>query len=178
MTIRTPCGAVGHGGHYHSQSPEAYFSHTPGLIVVCPSDPIKTKGLLLSSIRSKDPVIFLEPKALYRGMEAEVPTEDYELPLFKADVVQEGKDLTLIAYGAQLQVALQAAEMAKEQGINIEVIDLQTIYPYDHETLSTSLKKTGKCIITHEAPITCGIGSELSAKLQEECFNYLVHFPF
>jgi len=173
LTIRAPCGAVGHGGHYHSQSPEAYFAHTPGLKVVIPRDCIQAKGLLLASIRDPNPVIFLEPKALYRNAEDEVPIGDFQLDLHKAEVLTEGKDLTIIAWGAQLRVASKAAEWAKEKGISVELIDLQTIYPYDLKTLVKSVKKTGRCIITHEAPVTCGFGAELAAKLQEEAFVHL-----
>lgn len=173
LTIRTPCGAVGHGGHYHSQSPEGYFAHTPGLKVVVPRDCVQAKGLLLASIRDQNPVVFLEPKALYRNAEDLVPTGDYELDLHKAEVMQEGSDLTIVSWGTQLRVAQKAIEWAKENGISVELIDLQTIYPYDLTTLVESVKKTGRCIITHEAPVTCGFGAELTAKLQEECFPYL-----
>ncbi len=173
LTIRTPCGAVGHGGHYHSQSPEAYFAHTPGLKVVIPRDCVQAKGLLLASIRDPNPVIFLEPKALYRNAEDQVPVGDYTLDLHKAEVVREGTDLTMIAWGAQVKVAEKAAKWAEENGISVELIDLQTIYPYDLDTLVRSVKKTGRCIITHEAPVTGGFGSELSAKLQESAFSSL-----
>lgn len=173
LTIRTPCGAVGHGGHYHSQSPEAYFAHTPGLKVVIPRDCVQAKGLLLASIRDPNPVIFLEPKALYRGAEDQVPVGDYQLDLHVADVMQEGTDITVIAWGAQLRVVQKANEWAKQNGISLEIIDLQTIYPYDEATLINSVKKTGRCIITHEAPITSGFGAELSAKIQEKAFLHL-----
>lgn len=173
LTIRTPCGAVGHGGHYHSQSPEAYFAHTPGLKVVIPRDCVQAKGLLLASIRDKNPVIFLEPKALYRGAEDEVPVGDYTLELHRAEVVEPGKDITMVAWGAQFKVAQKAAAWARDNGISVELIDLQTIYPYDLETLVKSVKKTGRCIITHEAPVTCGFGAELTAKLQETVFSSL-----
>lgn len=118
LTIRAPCGAVGHGAHYHSQSPEAYFAHTPGLVVVMPRSPIQAKGLLLSSIRSKDPVIFFEPKALYRVAEEEVPDEDYEIPLGKAEVMREGSDITLVGYGGHMRRLILAAEHAKKDGIS------------------------------------------------------------
>eukprot|EP00331_Platyophrya_macrostoma_P031856 CAMPEP_0176435720 /NCGR_PEP_ID=MMETSP0127-20121128/17507_1 /TAXON_ID=938130 /ORGANISM="Platyophrya macrostoma, Strain WH" /LENGTH=355 /DNA_ID=CAMNT_0017818835 /DNA_START=44 /DNA_END=1111 /DNA_ORIENTATION=- len=170
LTIRTPCGAVGHGAHYHSQSPEAYFAHTPGLKVVIPRDPVQCKGLLLAAIRDKNPVIFFEPKALYRGAEDMVPKADYELELHVADVVKEGTDVTLVAWGAQMRVISEAAAMAEKDGISCEVIDLQTLYPYDLDTLCQSVNKTGRCIISHEAPITCGLGAELTAAIQEKCF--------
>lgn len=173
LTFRAPCGAVGHGALYHSQSPEAYFSHTPGLIVVMPRSPIQAKGLLLRSIRTKDPVIFLEPKALYRVAEEEVPDEDYEIPLGVAEVVREGTDVTLVGYGAQVRKMILAAELAKENGISCEVIDLRTILPWDVETVEKSVNKTGKLIVTHEAPVTSGFASEISAKIQERCFLHL-----
>lgn len=173
LTIRSPCGAVGHGAHYHSQSPEAYFAHTPGLIVAMPRSPVQAKGLLLSCIRSNDPCLFFEPKILYRIAEEDVPLEDYEIPLGKAEVMQEGTDITIISYGMQLRQVRMAASRAKEAGISCEIIDLRTILPWDEETVINSIKKTGKCIVTHEAPITCGFGSELAAKVQEKAFDYL-----
>lgn len=174
LTIRSPYGAVGHGALYHSQSPEAYFAHTPGLVVVMPRSPVQAKGLLLSCIRSNDPCIFFEPKALYRVAEEEVPLEDYEIPLGKAEIIQEGTDITLIAYGLQMRAARMAAQMAKEElGVSIEIIDLRTILPWDQTTVINSVKKTGKCIITHEAPITCGFGAELASKIQEKAFDHL-----
>ncbi|KRW99189.1 Transketolase, C-terminal/Pyruvate-ferredoxin oxidoreductase, domain II [Pseudocohnilembus persalinus] len=170
LTIRTTCGAVGHGAHYHSQSPEAYFAHTPGLKVVMPRDPIQAKGLLLASIRDKNPVIFLEPKALYRNAEAEVPVEDYTLSLHVSEVVQVGSDITLIGYGPTIRTLQAAADLAKEEGISCEIIDLQTIYPYDAEPIIKSVQKTGRAIICHEAPVTNSVSSEISSKIQENCF--------
>jgi 2-oxoisovalerate dehydrogenase E1 component beta subunit len=167
LTFRAPCGAVGHGAHYHSQSPEAYFAHTPGLVVVMPRSPIQAKGLLLSSIRSKDPVIFFEPKALYRIAEEEVPDEDYEIPLGKAEVIREGSDVTIVGYGMQLRRITMAAELAIEQGISCEIIDLRTILPWDVDTVEKSVKKTGKLIVSHEAPLTSGFAAEISSKIQE-----------
>lgn len=153
LTFRTPCGAVGHGALYHSQSPEAYFCHTPGLVVVMPSCPSDAKGLLLSSIRSPDPVVFFEPKALYRAAVEEVPVGDYMVPLGKAKVTREGTDVTIVAWGNQVNVAAKAADMAAEQGISVEIIDLRTLLPWDTETVFSSVIKTGKLIITHEAPV-------------------------
>ena len=162
---------MGHGAHYHSQSPEAYFTHTPGLKVVCPSDPVQCKGLLLAAIRDQNPVIFLEPKSLYRNAEDLVPVEDYMLKLHQAHIIQKGTDVTVIAWGAQLRVAKQAAQMAKQQlGVSVEIIDMQTLYPYDSHTLIHSLKKTGRGLITHEAPITSGFGAELASMLAEKAF--------
>jgi len=174
LTFRAPYGAVGHGGHYHSQSPEAYFAHTPGLVVVIPRSPVQAKGLLLASIRNKNPVLFFEAKALYRIAEEEVPVEDYEIPLFKADVMQEGKDVTIVGYGSQLRPIRIAARMAEEhEGISVEIIDLRTVMPWDVETVENSVKKTGRLIISHEAPTTAGFGAEISAKIQERCFLHL-----
>ncbi|CAK1599140.1 unnamed protein product [Parnassius mnemosyne] len=174
LTVRTPCGAVGHGGLYHSQSPEAYFAHTPGLRVVMPRGPITAKGLLLSCIRERDPCIFLEPKILYRSAAEEVPVEDYTLPLGKAQVLREGDAATLIAWGTQLHVLLEVAQMAEEKlGVKCDVIDLMSMLPWDEETVCNSVKKTGRCLIAHEAPLTSGFGAELAATIQEECFLHL-----
>eukprot|EP00871_Galdieria_phlegrea_P001346 jgi/Galph1/2211/GphlegSOOS_G877.1 len=173
LTVRAPCGAVGHGGLYHSQSPEAYFSHTPGLKVVMPRDPLRAKGLLLASIRDRNPVIFLEPKILYRSSFAQVPLEDYQLPLGQAEVVQEGNDITLIGWGGQVHILCQAAEQMKALNVSCEVIDMMTLLPYDMETITNSVKKTGRVIISHEAPVTSGLGAELAALIQERCFLYL-----
>ena len=171
LTIRATWGAVGHGALYHSQSPEAYFAHTPGLKVVIPRGPTKAKGLLLSCIRDPNPCIFFEPKILYRSAIEQVPTTDYELPLGKADVLSKGDDVTLIAWGTQVHVMREAAEIARERlGISSEVIDMVSILPWDKETIFNSVKKTGRCIIAHEAPLTNGFGAELAAAIQEECF--------
>eukprot|EP00698_Gefionella_okellyi_P005663 TRINITY_DN15132_c0_g1_i1.p1 TRINITY_DN15132_c0_g1~~TRINITY_DN15132_c0_g1_i1.p1 ORF type:complete len:368 (-),score=41.38 TRINITY_DN15132_c0_g1_i1:76-1041(-) len=173
LTIRTPYGAVGHGGHYHSQSPEAYFAHTPGLKVVMPRGPVQAKGLLLASINDPNPVIFLEPKRLYRASSAEVPIGHYELPLGQADIVTTGKDVTLVGWGAQVSVLSEAVKMAAEDGVDCELIDLQTIQPWDYETVCKSVQKTGRLIVSHEAPVTCGFGAEIAATVQERCFLHL-----
>lgn len=171
LTIRSPCGAVGHGALYHSQSPEAYFAHTPGIKVVVPRGPSQAKGLLLASIRDKNPVIFLEPKILYRQAVEEVPTGDYELPLSKAEVVVPGSDVTIIAWGTQVQVVREVGQMAKEKfGVNCEIIDLRTILPWDEETVIDSVLKTGRLIIAHEAPLTGGFAGEIASTIQEKCF--------
>jgi len=171
LTIRATWGAVGHGALYHSQSPEAYFAHTPGLKVIIPRGPAKAKGLLLSCIRDKDPCIFFEPKILYRSAVEEVPVADYELPLGKADVIANGDDVTLVAWGTQVHVMREAAQIAQERlGVSCEVIDLVSILPWDKETIINSVKKTGRCIIAHEAPYTSGFGAEISAAIQEACF--------
>jgi len=174
LVFRAPYGAVGHGGHYHSQSPEAYFAHTPGLKVVIPRSPIQAKGLLLASIRDKNPVIFLEPKWLYRSSIEEVPVGDYEIPLCKAEIIKEGKDITVVGWGAQLLVLQEAITMAEEKlGISVELIDLRTIMPWDVDTVESSVKKTGRLLISHEAPKTGGFAGEITATIQERCFLHL-----
>ena len=150
LTIRAPYGAVGHGALYHSQSPEAYFCHTPGLKVVVPSNPVDAKGLLLAAIRDKNPVVLLEPKGMYRSSVAEVPTGDYEVELGKASVVRTGSDITLIAWGAQLRTLVAAADLAQQRhGVTADILDLRTLLPYDTDAIVTSVNKTGRCLITH-----------------------------
>lgn len=174
VTVRAPCGAVGHGGHYHSQSPEGYLAHTPGLVVVMPRGPRSAKGLLLSSIRSKDPVIFLEPKVLYRSAVEDVPDAEYEIPLGRAEIIREGTDVTIVGWGGHLRVLERACDMAQAQhNIHCELIDLRTIIPWDAETIAQSVRRTGKCIISHEAPLTSGFGSEIAATIQDSCFLHL-----
>lgn len=171
VTIRTPYGSVGHGGHYHSQSPEAYLAHTPGLTVVTPRSPRTAKGLLLASIRSPDPVLFLEPKALYRASVEDVPVGDYEIPLSKADIVRHGTDVTVVGWGGQMRVLEQACTMAHDEyQISCELIDLQTIVPWDKDAICQSVCKTGKLVVSHEAPITAGFGAEIAATVQQACF--------
>jgi len=171
LTIRTPCGAVGHGAHYHSQSPEAYFAHTPGLKVVMPRGPTQAKGLLLASIRDRNPVIFMEPKILYRAAVELVPEEDYELPLGKAEIIREGKDVTVVGWGSQLYVLENAIKMAEEKlGVSCELIDLRTISPYDFETIEKSVNKTGRLVVSHEAPITAGFAAEIASRVADKCF--------
>ena len=170
LTIRTPYGGGIAGGLYHSQSPEAYFCHTPGLKVVIPSTAYQAKGLLLSAIRDPDPVIFFEPKAIYRAEVGEVPDDDYEIPLGVAEVVTEGADITLVGWGAQIHQLHRAAKMALQDGISCEVIDLRTLLPWDLETVAASVNKTGRLIISHEAPRTGGFAGEISAAVQEQCF--------
>ncbi|MCE9786886.1 alpha-ketoacid dehydrogenase subunit beta [Shewanella chilikensis] len=173
LTFRTPYGGGIAGGHYHSQSPEAYFTQTPGLKVVVPRNPYQAKGLLLAAIRDKNPVVFFEPKRLYRASVGDVPEGDYQLELGKAEVVREGKDITLLAWGAQMEIIEKAADMAKEEGIDCEVIDLRTLAPWDVETVAESVKKTGRLLINHEAPLTGGFAGEIAATIQQECFLYL-----
>lgn len=170
VTIRTPVGGGIRGGHYHSQSPEALFIHTPGLKVAIPSNPYDAKGMLLSAIRDEDPVLFMEPKRIYRAAKGEVPEGDYTVPLGKAAVVKEGTDVTVIAYGAMLHTVLEAVS---ELEISCEVIDLRTLVPLDTETMIASVQKTGRVVIAHEAPKTCGFGAELMAIINEKAFLHL-----
>jgi 2-oxoisovalerate dehydrogenase E1 component beta subunit len=170
LTIRSPYGGGIDGGLYHSQSPEAYFCHTPGLKVVIPSNPYQAKGLLLAAIRDPNPVIFFEPKAIYRASTGEVPDQDYELPLGEAVVVQRGTDITLLGWGAQMIQLNKAADIAAQQGISCEVIDLCTLLPWDRQTVATSVRKTGRLVISHEAPLTGGFAGEIAATIQEQCF--------
>ncbi|CAH1798190.1 unnamed protein product, partial [Owenia fusiformis] len=171
LTIRAPCGAVGHGALYHSQSPEAYFAHTPGIKVVIPRGPIQAKGLLLSCIRDDNPCIYFEPKILYRSAVEQVPTGDYMLPLSKAEVLVEGSDLTLVGWGTQVHVLREVGKMAEEKlNISCEVIDLVTILPWDSDTINESVSKTGRLLIAHEAPLTGGFAAEIAASVQNECF--------
>ncbi|MEZ9820887.1 alpha-ketoacid dehydrogenase subunit beta [Shewanella sp. 10N.286.45.A1] len=173
LTFRTPYGGGIAGGHYHSQSPEAYFTQTPGLKVVIPRNPEQAKGLLIASIRDKNPVIFFEPKRLYRASVGEVRDGDFEIELGKAEVVRQGTDITLLGWGAQMEILENAADMAAKKGISCEVIDLRTLSPWDVDTVAASVKKTGRLLINHEAPLTGGFAGEIAATIQEECFLYL-----
>ena len=170
LTIRAPYGGGIDGGLYHSQSPEAYFCHTPGLKVVMPSTPYQAKGLLLAAIRDPDPVIFFEPKAIYRASTGEVPEQDYELPLGVAEIVQKGTDITLVGWGAQMIQLNKAAELVAKEGVSCEVIDLCTLLPWDRETVADSVRRTGRLVISHEAPLTGGFAGEIAATIQEQCF--------
>ncbi|BDM64156.1 2-oxoisovalerate dehydrogenase subunit beta [Shewanella sp. NFH-SH190041] len=173
LTFRTPYGGGIAGGHYHSQSPEAYFTGTPGLKVVVPRNPEQAKGLLLAAIRDPNPVIFFEPKKLYRASVGEVPEGDYQTPLSRAEIVKSGEHITVLAWGAQVDVLMDAAKMAEKEGISCEVIDLRTLAPWDVETVAESVRKTGRLLINHEAPLTGGFAGEVAATIQQECFLYL-----
>ncbi len=173
MVIRTPVGGGIRGGHYHSQSPEAQFIHVAGLKVVCPATPADAKGLLLASIRDPDPVLFFEPKRVYRAAKGDVPEGDYTVPLGKAAVVKEGKSLTIVTWGAMLYEALDAAQKAAERGIDCEVIDLRTLWPLDIDTVIASVKKTGRVVVVHEAPKSCGLGAEIVSLINEKAFLHL-----
>jgi len=173
MVIRTPIGGGIRGGHYHSQSPEALFIHTAGLKVVCPSNPHDAKGLLIASIRDPDPVLFFEPKRIYRAAKGEVPVEPYEVPLSSAAVVRPGSDVTVVAWGAMLYEAIEASAQAEAQDVSVELIDLRTLWPVDIDTIVTSVQKTGRVVVVHEAPKTCGFGAELVALINEKAFWHL-----
>jgi len=168
LVIRTPYGGGIHAPEHHSDSPEAILAHIPGIKVVIPSTPYEAKGLLLSAIRDPDPVIFMEPKRIYRAIREEVPEGDYTIPLGKARLVQEGKDVTVIAWGAMVREVLNAAEQLKGDKIEMEIIDLRTISPIDIDTIITSIRKTGRGVIVHEAPKTCGLGAEIIALVNEK----------
>ena len=175
VVIRTPVGGGIRGGHYHSQSPEALFIHTPGIKVVAPSNPYDAKGLLLACMRQNDPVLFMEPKRIYRASRGEVPEGDYQLELGKAALLhgREDAQVTLIAWSGMVSIAEETAKKAAEAGISVEVLDLRTLMPFDIETILASVRKTGRCVILHEAPRTCGFGAELIASIQERAMDRL-----
>lgn len=171
IVIRAPYSGGIRALEHHSESMEALFAHVPGLKVVIPATPYQAKGLLVSAIRDPDPVIFLEPKRVYRAIKDEVPTKEYTIPLGKARVVQEGKDVTVIAWGAMLWVTQKAL---KKSNVDVELIDLQTISPLDTETIINSVKKTGRCVIVHEAPNSFGTGAEIIARINEKAIYDLL----
>jgi pyruvate dehydrogenase E1 component beta subunit len=172
LTIRVPIGGGIHAPELHSDSPEAIYAHTPGLKVVMPSRPYDAKGLLLSAIRDPDPVIFFEPKRVYRSFREEVPDEEYTLPIGRAKVLSEGSSVTVITWGAMVFDCLAAMDELPE-AVSVDLIDLRTIYPPDIETIVESVRKTGRAVVVHEAPRTAGFGAEISAIIQEHCFLYL-----
>jgi len=173
IVVRAPSGGGIHGGPFHSQNPEAWFFHTPGLKVVTPATATDAKGLIKSAIRDEDPVIFFEHKALYRRIKEEIPEGDYTTPIGKARVFREGRDLSIITYGAMVYVAQEAAETLDREGISAEIIDLRTLLPLDEETILASVKKTSRALLLHEDTITGGIGGEISARIAEKAFDYL-----
>lgn len=170
LTIRIPVGGGIHAPELHSDSPETIYIHQPGIKVVMPSSPYDAKGLLISAIRDPDPVMFFEPKRIYRAFREEVPEDEYTLPLGKARVVCEGNEMTIVSWGASVVQCMQAIERG---GRSIELIDLRTLYPFDMDAVEASVKKTGRCVIVHEAPKTCGFGAEIAARIMERCFLYL-----
>ena len=173
MVIRAPYGGGIRALESHSESAEAIYGHIPGLKVVIPSTPYDAKGLLISSIEDDDPVLFLEPKKIYRAIKQDVPEKLYRIKIGKASVLQKGEQLTLIAYGAMIKPCQQAIQMAKKEGYSIELIDLRTIFPLDKETVIASVKKTGRMVTVHEAPRSFGVGAELMALANEDAFLYL-----
>jgi 2-oxoisovalerate dehydrogenase E1 component beta subunit len=173
LVVRLPVGGGIRGGHYHSQSPESFFVHTAGLKVVCPSNPYDAKGLMLAAIRDNDPVLFFEPKRVYRALKMDVPEEEYIVPLSSARVVRPGEHVTLVAWGAMLLEALAATEEVRAQGVDCEVIDLRTLWPLDTDTVVESVKKTGRLVIVHEAAKACGLGAEMVAQICEKAFLHL-----
>ncbi len=172
MTVRVPVGGGIHAPELHSDSPEAIYAHHPGLKVVMPSTPHDAKGLLISAIRDPDPVVYFEPKRVYRSFKEEVPEEEYTIPIGEAKVISEGDDITVVTWGAPVFQCLDAMDNLPED-LSVELIDLRTIFPIDIDTIAQSVEKTGRCVIVHEAPRTCGMGAELSALIQERCFLHL-----
>ena len=169
LVIRVPYGGGIRAPEHHSDSPEAHLVHTPGIKVVTPSTPYDTKGLLISAIRDPDPVVFLEPKRIYRAIRADVPEEEYVVPIGKAKIVREGDDVTMVSWGSMMRPAIEAAEEVRDK-TSVEVIDLRTLSPMDLETVTKSVEKTGRVVIVHEAPKTCGVGAELVASITEKVF--------
>jgi 2-oxoisovalerate dehydrogenase E1 component beta subunit len=173
IVLRGPCGGGVHGGPFHSQNPEMYFVHTPGLKVVCPATAYDAKGLIKSAIRDNNPVCFFEHKFLYRRIKEELPTDDYTVPIGKARVARAGHHITVVTYAAMVYVALEAAETLAAEGIELEVIDLRTLLPLDRETIAESVKKTNRVILLHEDTKTGGIAGEIAACINEDCFDFL-----
>jgi pyruvate dehydrogenase E1 component beta subunit len=173
MVIRFPYGGGINALEHHSESPEATYAHIPGLKVVIPSTPHDAKGLMISAIESDDTIIFMEPKRIYRAIKQEVADEKFLIPIGKAKVISEGKDVTVVAYGAMIREVQKAMMMAKDVGISVELIDLRTIYPIDRETIARSIQKTGRIITVTESPSSFGVGAEIMAIANEEAFLYL-----
>ncbi|HET6724575.1 MAG TPA: alpha-ketoacid dehydrogenase subunit beta [Gammaproteobacteria bacterium] len=174
MVIRAPSGGGIHAPEHHSESMEAIYAHTPGLRVVMPSSPARAYGLLLASIRDPDPVVFLEPKRIYRLVKQEVPDNGEALPLDTCFVLREGDDVTMVTWGAMVHETLKAAEAMAKEGVSCEVIDLATISPIDYETILESVEKTGRLVVVHEAPRSCGVGAEIAAEVAEKAVYSLL----
>lgn len=172
LTVRVPVGGGIHAPELHSDSPEAIYTHSPGLKVVMPSTPYDAKGLLLAAIRDPDPVVFFEPKRVYRSYREEVPEEDYTIPIGRAKVVSEGSDITVVTWGAPVFQCLAAIDKLPED-VSVELIDMRTIDPIDIDCIAESVRKTGRCVVVHEAPKTAGLGAEISSLIQEHCFLHL-----
>jgi 2-oxoisovalerate dehydrogenase E1 component beta subunit len=173
IVVRSPSGGGIHGGPFHSQNPEMWFVRTPGLKVVCPATAYDAKGLIKSAIRDNDPVLYFEHKALYRRIKEDLPTEDYTVPIGKARVILEGRDLSIITYGAMVWTALEAAGKLAPEGISVEVVDLRTLVPLDREAVCESVRKTSKVLLLHEDTRTGGMAGELAATITENVFEYL-----
>jgi 2-oxoisovalerate dehydrogenase E1 component beta subunit len=173
MVVRAPSGGGIHGGPFHSQNPEMWFVRTPGLKVVCPATAYDAKGLIKSAIRDNDPVLFFEHKGLYRRIKEDLPAEDFTVPIGQAKVVRQGRDLTIVTYGAMVWVALEAADKLAEEGAQVEVVDLRTLVPLDRETVCQSARKTSKVLLLHEDTRTGGMAGELAATITESVFEYL-----
>ena len=173
MVIRAPFGGGVHGGPFHSECPEGWFFHSPGLKIVAPSTPYDAKGLLKAAIRDPNPVLYFEHKFLYRRIKALLPSEDYIVPIGKADVKRVGNDISLITYGAMVHLALKAAELLAQESIDLEIVDLRTLIPLDKDRVYESVRKTSKAILLHEDNKTGGIGAEIAALLAEDCFDHL-----
>ena len=173
LVLRGPSGGGVHGGPFHSQNPEMWFVHNPGLKVVCPATAYDAKGLIKASIRDNNPVVFFEHKFLYRRIKEEVPTDDYVVPIGKARIAREGSDITVITYAAMVHTALEAAESLAKEGIDLEVVDLRTLAPLDRDAIVTTVRKTNKVIVLHEDTRTGGISGEIAAIINEEAFDSL-----
>lgn len=173
LVVRMPCSGGVKALEHHQESMESVFIHTPGLKVVMPSTPYDAKGLLISAIRDPDPVIFYEPKRLYRSIKQDVPNKEYEIPIGKANILRKGEDITIITHGTMVPHSMKAAKVMEEEGIEAEVIDLRTLSPLDFKAILNSVKKTGKAVIVHEAPRTLGLGAEISALINEKAILYL-----
>ena len=173
IVVRGPSGGGVGGGPFHSRNSEAWFAHTPGIKVVCPATAADAKGLLISSIRDNNPVVFYEHKGLYRKIKDEVPEGEYIVPLGKAAVVRSGRDASIITYGSMLHEALAVAEELTKEGVEIEVIDIRTLVPFDEETVLASVKRTSRALIAHEATLTGGFGGEIAARITDKAFEYL-----
>ena len=171
LVLRGPSGGYVHGGPFHSQNPEMWFVHNPGLKVICPATPYDAKGLIKAAIRDNNPCIFFEHKYLYRRIKGEVPAEDYIVPIGKARIVREGRDLSIITYAAMVHTALEAAEILNKDGIDLEILDLRTVSPLDREAIAQTVKKTNKVIILHEHSRTGGLAGEIAAIINEEAFD-------
>ena len=173
LVLRGPAGGGVHGGPFHSQNPEMYFVHTPGIKVVAPATPADAKGLIKSAIRDNNPVLFLEHKFLYRRIKDEVPENDYTIPIGKARLHRKGRHLSIITYAAMVHTAQEAADQLAKEGIEIEILDLRTLMPLDREAITTTVKKTNKVILLHEDTRTGGLAGEIAAIINEEAFDYL-----